>query len=436
MKDNTNANDGINRKLADAMLGFGLGITLFYWLFSAFLRFLDSPGIGWQLIILGTEFQIYEKLVVSILFIIFGSHVQMNIKKRKLAEDNLGESEEKYRSILESIEEGYYEINLDGNFSFLNDSMCKILARKKNNIINNNILDFIGSKDIQSFSESLQKLKNKTTLTSTIECIFLVKGGGEKIIELSASLIQDSYSKPVGIRGIARDITEKRMLEKSLLESLEKVKEAKTGVILGLAKLAEYRDCDTGRHLERIREYSKILAEELKNHPQYQDYISQSYIDDIYQSSILHDIGKVGVPDHVLLKKGKLTADEFETIKTHSVLGGKALSLIDKQFIDQSFLTIGKEIAYYHHEKWNGNGYPSNLKGEKIPLSARIVSLADVYDALTSKRCYKEAFSHEKAKSIILEEKEKSFDPIIVDAFLVHEETFNYIRKELHENEA
>lgn len=425
----------INARLGNAMLGFGLGITMFYWLFSALLRFLDSPNLGWQHIFLGSEFQVYEKLVVSILFIIFGSHVQVNIKKRRQAEENLSESEEKYRSILESIEEGYYEIDLEGNFVFLNNSMGMILGRKKNEIIQTNILDFVAQKDAKSFSETLQSIKISKMLTTTIECDFLTKGGGKKIVELSASLIKNTSFKAVGIRGITRDITEKRMLEKSLLESLENVKEAKTGVILGLAKLAEYRDNDTGSHLERIREFSKVLAEALANLPQYKEYINQTYIDDIYQSSILHDIGKVGVSDNILLKKGKLTAEEFEHIKIHPIIGGKALSSIDKQFKDQSFLTIGKEIAYYHHEKWNGDGYPSQLKGEQIPLSARIVSLADVYDALTSKRCYKEAFSHEKAKSIILAEREKMFDPDVVDAFLIHEETFKRISKELHAEE-
>lgn len=424
----------MNDRLANSMLGFGLGITMFYWFFSSLLRFMDAPSLDWQTVVIGTQFQLYEKLVVSILFIIFGSHVQANIKKRRQAEENLNESEEKYRSILESIEEGYYEVNLEGHFTFLNNSMCTILSRDKDEVLRSNIREYVSKQDRTVFFNSLEDIKTSKMLTTTIECELLTKGGGKKIIELSASLIKDTSLSPSGIRGITRDITEKRMLEKNLLESLENVKEAKTGVILGLAKLAEYRDRDTGSHLERIREYSKVLCEELTKLPQYMDYITESYIDDIYQSSILHDIGKVGVSDKVLLKKGKLTAEEFEEIKTHSILGGKALSAIDKQFKNQSFLTIGKEIAYYHHERWNGKGYPSQLKAEQIPLSARIVSLADVYDALTSKRCYKDAFSHEKAKDIILEENGEMFDPDVVEAFLVHEDTFRKIRQQLHGN--
>jgi PAS domain S-box-containing protein len=427
------ANTSLNDRFADAMLGFGFGISIFYWFFSSLLRFIDSPNSDWQLIVFGTELQFYEKLAVSVLFIVFGSHVQMNIKKRRQAEEDLSESEEKYKSILESIEEGYYEVNLNGDFTFLNNSMCTILARGKDEILSTNILDYVEKKYDRIFRETFKDVKENKILSTPLECELYMKSGGNKVIDMSASLIKDSSSKGTGIRGIARDITEKRLLEKSLLESLEKNEEAKTGVILGLAKLAEYRDNDTGKHLERIREFSRVLAEELKSLPQYNDYITESYIDDIYQSSILHDIGKVGVPDHILLKPGKLTEEEFEYVKMHPTIGGEALSAIDKHFTEQSFLTIGKEIAYHHHEKWNGKGYPDNLAGEQIPLSARIVSLADVYDALTSKRCYKDAFSHEKAKDIILSDKGVAFDPAVVDAFLKLEGTFIRIRQELHE---
>ena len=194
-------------------------------------------------------------------------------------------------------------------------------------------------------------------------------------------------------------------------KSLQGGENAKLITILALAKLAEYRDDDTGLHLERIREYTKIITEEMAKKPGYTEYITAEYIEDIYYSSILHDIGKVGIPDGILLKPGKLTNEEFEVIKKHSILGGDVLADIEAQIGAQTFLTLGKEIAYHHHEKWNGKGYPNGLKGEEIPLSARIVSIADVYDALTSQRIYKKAFSHQKAEEIITAERECSFDP-------------------------
>jgi len=206
--------------------------------------------------------------------------------------------------------------------------------------------------------------------------------------------------------------------------SLEQVESAKLITILALAKLAEYRDDETGLHLERIRGYTRIIAEEMATKPNYIGYITSEYVEDIFQSSILHDIGKVGIPDAILLKPGRLTPEEFEIIKKHSVLGGDVLTDIEAQVDGRTFLTIGKEIAYHHHEKWNGKGYPKGLKGEEIPLSARIVSLTDVYDALTSKRIYKEAISHHEAKEIIVSEKEHSFDTDVVDSFLAREAEF------------
>ena len=207
---------------------------------------------------------------------------------------------------------------------------------------------------------------------------------------------------------------------------------ARMATILALAKLAEYRDDDTGIHLERMREYAKIIAEEMAKKPNYIGYITKEYIDDIYHSSILHDIGKVGIPDAILLKPGKLTPEEFELMKTHSTLGGDVLTVIDAGIEGQTFLTLAKEIAYYHHERWNGTGYPKGLSGENIPLSARIVALPDVYDALTSKRVYKKIISHEKAREIIINEKGKHFDPDVVDSFLAREDDFKMICEKLH----
>lgn len=212
--------------------------------------------------------------------------------------------------------------------------------------------------------------------------------------------------------------------------SLQKVLDARLITILALAKLAEYRDDDTGLHLERIRGYTKIIAEEMAKKPKYTGYITPEYIEDIYLSSILHDIGKVGIPDAILLKPGKLTPDEFEIIKKHSVLGGDVLTDIEAKIDGQTFLTLGKEIAYYHHEKWNGKGYPKGLKGEEIPLSARIVTLSDVYDALTSKRIYKNAFSHQEAKQMINLEKGLSYDADVVDSFLERESEFKKVLNE------
>jgi len=197
-------------------------------------------------------------------------------------------------------------------------------------------------------------------------------------------------------------------------------------LILALAKLSEYRSDETGFHLERVQFYTHLLAMDLAdNCPELK--ITHTIAEEIAKVSPLHDIGKVAIPDSILHKPGKLTTDEFETMKSHAMIGG---SILEEIFLKTKspYLQIAFELTAYHHEKYNGTGYPSQLVGERIPVAARIMALADVYDALTSKRCYKKSFTHEAAKEIILEERGKHFDPKIVDSFLRQENEWNSIR--------
>lgn len=211
-------------------------------------------------------------------------------------------------------------------------------------------------------------------------------------------------------------------LEEKVAIRTKEIKDVQEVAIFSLARLSESRDPETGEHLIRIREYCKLISLLLINNNLYKDIIDNNFIENIYQSSPLHDIGKVGIPDHILLKPGKLSPEEFEIMKQHTIIGGKTLEDAEKKikniYEKESFLTMGKIIAYHHHEKWDGSGYPYGLRDNKIPLCARITCISDVYDALTSKRPYKEAFSHEKALEIIKSENEKQFDPAIVDVFI------------------
>lgn len=187
--------------------------------------------------------------------------------------------------------------------------------------------------------------------------------------------------------------------------------------VFALAKLAESRDPETGEHLERMRNYARILAEDLSQNSPYANDINEDFIDNIYQSSPLHDIGKVGIPDVILLKPGQLSSSEFEIMKRHTTIGADALESCTEFAESGSFLRMGADIARYHHERYNGTGYPNGLQGQAIPLAARIVALADVFDALTSVRVYKSAFEPEVAHSMIVEQSGKHFDPTIVQAF-------------------
>ncbi len=194
--------------------------------------------------------------------------------------------------------------------------------------------------------------------------------------------------------------------------------------IFGLAKLAESRDPETGRHLDRIREYSRLIGDCLAKQSMYTERLSHADIETIYQTSILHDIGKVGIPDAILLKPGPLVPAEFDVMKTHTVIGGRTLGQALAQYPDAKFLRIARDIAFWHHERYDGSGYPHALTGDDIPICARIVALADVYDALTSKRVYKLALSHAAAREIIVGKDGTHFDPAVVDAFKRVEEAF------------
>ncbi len=194
--------------------------------------------------------------------------------------------------------------------------------------------------------------------------------------------------------------------------------------IFALAKLAESRDPETGQHLERIRKYSSILASELADNPRHSDHVTPEYIETIYLTSPLHDIGKVGIPDAVLLKPGRLSDAEFETMKRHTIIGGDTLGAAVSEYEGVPYLRMAREIAVSHHERYDGTGYPHRLKGEDIPLCARIVALADVYDALVSKRVYKAAMPHAVARQLILDDSGTHFDPDVVEAFLARENEF------------
>ena len=198
--------------------------------------------------------------------------------------------------------------------------------------------------------------------------------------------------------------------------------------ILAMASLAETRDNDTGNHIRRTQNYIKVLAEHLKTHERFRFFLTEKNIDMLYKSAPLHDIGKVGIPDRILLKPGRFEPHEMEIMKTHCKLGRDAIQHAEDQLgLEVEFLKYAKEIAYGHQEKWDGSGYPEGLAGDAIPISARMMAVADVYDALISRRVYKEGMPHEKAVRIIAEGRGTHFDPDITDAFLALADRFNEI---------
>jgi putative two-component system response regulator len=198
--------------------------------------------------------------------------------------------------------------------------------------------------------------------------------------------------------------------------------------IRALAHLAEIRDPETGNHLRRTQGYVGLLADALRTHPRFAPFLTEQTIDLLVKSAPLHDIGKVGVPDHILLKAGKLTPEEWEIMKTHSRLGREAIELAERDTERPlAFLSIAKDIAHYHHEKWDGSGYPEGLKGDAIPIAARLMALADVFDALICQRVYKLPYPFAQTVTIIEQGRGTHFDPDVVDAFMARLEAFRSI---------
>ncbi len=249
------------------------------------------------------------------------------------------------------------------------------------------------------------------------------------IAQLSFFPILNESGDAFAYAALIKDVSEQRRMQRELIDSLKKLTQAQEATIFGLARLAEYRDQATGFHLERIRSYCRTLAEALHHHPQFQETVTHQFIETLYRTAPLHDIGKVGIPDYILLKAGKLSAQEFEIMKQHTIIGYQTLHSIQQQYGDLDFLKMGIDITYCHHERYDGKGYPRGLKGEEIPLSAQILSIADVYDALTTERVYKKAYSHERSLQIMLKERGKHFEPTLFDVFLSIADQFNDIRK-------
>jgi putative two-component system response regulator len=223
------------------------------------------------------------------------------------------------------------------------------------------------------------------------------------------------------LRDNLEDAVKQRTLELELTQEL---------TIESMGTLAEYRDPETGGHIKRTKNYIKLLAEKLKSHPKFSSFLTRETIEKLCKSAPLHDIGKVGISDQILLKPGKLTDEEFDQMKKHTIYGRDALNLAEQKLGKNSFLHLALEMAESHQEKWDGSGYPNAWSGYQIPIPGRLMAVADVYDALISRRVYKKPFPHSKAVEIILEGKGQHFDPDVVDAFMEVAEDFRNIATE------
>lgn len=279
----------------------------------------------------------------------------------------------------------------------------------------------LGSKAIDEYEETLRQNGAADYIAEPIQ--------SESFVARIKNHLTNQFHAEIGraIRG---------HLEKEVARCTEEISATQDIVIQTLITLAETRDNSTGYHIQRTQHYVRALGRHLSSHPRFAKFLTLSNIELLFKSAPLHDIGKVGIPDHILLKPGRLDASEFETMKTHPTLGMQVLEKAEDRLGKKiNFLTIAKEIAYCHHEKWDGSGYPRGLNGDAIPVSARLMALADVYDAIVSRRVYKGEIPHNQAIDIIIEGRGSHFDPDVVDAFVEIEDEFRHIALRFGDNE-
>ncbi|PIE59294.1 MAG: two-component system response regulator [Desulfobulbus propionicus] len=297
--------------------------------------------------------------------------------------------------------------------------------------------------------EVLRRLKNSDRTRDIPVLMLTALSETEQKAHCFASGAVDYIQKPFEVNELqarVRTHLSLALARKTLKEqnhNLEELVEQRTrelfvtqqAIIESMVALAEYRDPETGQHINRVKGCVELLAKKLSKHPRFAEQLPHSTINLFIRSAPLHDIGKVGVPDEILLKAGALTDEEFTEMKRHTEYGAQVILSVQKKVGAVPFLDVAREMACSHHEKWDGTGYPAGLSGENIPLSARIMALADVYDALISRRVYKPPFTHSKAVEIILQESGKSFDPDIVEAFSHCAEKIRGIALNLAESE-
>ncbi|MFZ6742745.1 response regulator [Undibacterium sp. JH2W] len=299
--------------------------------------------------------------------------------------------------------------------------------------------------------ETCRRLKADPA-TSDIPIIFLTAKSQVQDEEMGLRLgavdyISKPISPPIVLARVATQLNlvrarhllqdQNKHLESLVQDRTRKLAKMQDAIIMAMASLAETRDNETGNHIRRTQNYVAALARKLKSHARFSNELTDENIDLLYKSAPLHDIGKVGIPDNILLKPDKLTSEEFEVMKLHTVYGRETIISVEKYLGESNeFLRFAREITYSHQEKWDGSGYPENLVGNAIPLSARLMAVADVYDALISRRVYKPAFSHEEAISIMRKGHGTHFDPDILDAFLQITDEFNQIANQFKESDS
>ena len=314
------------------------------------------------------------------------------------------------RNIIRDMNDGVLVIGMDGIITEINSSALEILERKHEDLVGKKFAAcFFEYEENDGFNQCVLNAIYEADKSHKATANYFT-GKATKKLYMTVSYTRDDSGKKVGVIILLDDITEKAMLQERLIKN-------QVGTIMMMAELVESRDFNTGGHIRRTAEYVGIIAQQLFDDHKFPETIDSKFLNDIVTAAPLHDVGKISVSDAILNKPGRLSDEEFTIMKTHAAVGRKLLKDAVKATEHSSFLDTAIDMAGAHHEWWNGKGYPDGLKGEEIPLCARIMAIADVFDALVSKRVYKPGMPLEKAYSIIREESGTHFDPTCTEAF-------------------
>jgi len=355
-------------------------------------------------------------------------NLEHEVKRRSEAQKA---TEKHYQALYEAIADGVILVNPQGGLLQANSAYLRYFSERQAQP-GASIFDVVDPKDLATMRTALTELVAEGTPLAHLQLTLVTSQGRPMKTEISGALLRRGELL-LGAQLVIRDISVRNQLEMQLLTSLRKVKQTENAAILALAKLSEYRDITPGHHLERIREYCKTLAVELARRPGFAATATPAYIQNLYQGAILHDIGKVAVADDILARSGPLSVLEEEALRNHTLSGGDVIKAMELEAKGRGFLSLAKNIAYFHHERWDGRGYPYGLQGSEIPLEARIMALADAYEEWTAAIAPEKRLAHHQAMDAIVRSAGHQFDPVIVDAFVVLQEEFDRIRCELAE---
>jgi PAS domain S-box-containing protein len=352
--------------------------------------------------------------------------LEEEVKKRTILQ---AATEERYRLLFEQIADDVAVLSDDAEIIHYNRTF-------KENYLSGNAVKGTSFYQIVTFQDrkTLKNLFNNVLATERPmrSCaLSLTKTDGSTCeTEINISLVARNNENP-GMLLVIRDISTRQHLEKRLFSSLKLKKQTENAAIMSLAKLSELRDVTPKNHLERVREYCRVLAIQLSRQKDFVKTISPAFVEDIYHAAILHDIGKVSIPDALWDKRHSLTALEEAKIRSHTIVGGDVIKKMEEAGQENSFLSMAKDIAYFHHERWDGNGFPYGLKGDEIPLAARIMAVADTYEELTAACKAQDHTCHEKATEAIMKSIGLEFDPRVTEALFLRQEEFKLIRKKI-----